>query len=479
MTDISKKQYLLSSCRLEREGMQEYSFGRMYLYFGNDLAVNKCRTSDGKEVLLLGNAFCADQAEKNALEDVESCTEDQLENVTRFWTGRWVVVTSSCLFCDACTLMGAYYINKDGNFYVSSSLALLSNVLGIHSNSSAKEFGLTWHFAPDTILDDVKALICTQRLNLFDDYCEAEFLDWINVSNKKLSTEEKCEKVASMLVNSAKNISAFSKRRIVLALTGGKDSRVTFCALVKSGVPFSTYTAQHQNISSSDRTIPLKLSKRFGIEHKYIKKNKLSTEKFEDYKLFTKGNSNGADAHFYACNQFSQIPSDAVVIRSGLYEAGQTYSRSLCENSLESLYNGLTRYYSDLNENGSQKESFEKWIDYLKNNPIEGIDFRDRLYIEQRAGCWVSAIEQSLDMNDFMSIQIANCKELLSVLLCCNEQERKELSLSYQTMKLLEPEALEYDVNKTHFIDKLIRIRQIAKNPVAKLKNYINKRKKR
>jgi len=284
-----------------------------------------------------------------------------------------------------------------------------------------------------------------------------------------LSTEEKCRKVANMLENAVHNIHKFSGKRIVIALTGGKDSRVTFSALVKSGVPFSAYTAQHDNISSSDRTVPKKLCSMFGKDYIYIKKKKTSKDRLCDYMHFCGNNSDGADALFYARGQFDSFGEDTVILRSGLYEAGQTYSRGIAGSDEESFEKGMKSYYSnEFSKNDLQKSAFDEWLKYIKENPASFVDIRDRFYIEQRAGGWVSAIEMSLDINDFTSIQIANCKEILSVLLSCNETERKKLSLSYDTVRMLCEKALDVEINKRSFSDKLIPLK-------ARVRRYLKK----
>jgi len=171
------------------------------------------------------------------------------------------------------------------------------------------------------------------------------------------------------------------------------------------------------------------------------------------------------------------MPKHAVVIRSGLYEAGQTYGRSIAGADTDSFVRGVTGYYSALRDDLRQREAFSQWMESVRENPFHFVDIRDRFYVEQRVGGWAAAIEQSLDMNDFISIQIANCPELLSVLLSATEQERKELALSYRTMELLEPGVLSFAVNKTNFTDKLLRVKGILKNPFGKLRNYFNKTK--
>ena len=94
-----------------------------------------------------------------------------------------------------------------------------------------------------------------------------------------------------------------------------------------------------------------------------------------------------------------------------------------------------------------QSKAFEKWLQYVKNNPIDFIDIRDRMYIEQRVGGWASAIEQALDINDWCSIHIANCRELVSLLLSATEEERNNLSLSFEPIKNMVPPLHSYPYN--------------------------------
>ena len=166
------------------------------------------------------------------------------------------------------------------------------------------------------------------------------------------------------------------------------------------------------------------------------------------------------------------------MLRSGIYEAGQSYSRGIAGGTEDGFRDGMRRYYGELGSDADQSAAFEEWLGYVKQNPTEHVDIRDRFYVEQRVGGWAAAIEQSLDMNDFLSVQIANCAELISVLLSCNEEERRVLSLSYGTVRLMKPELLEKAVNPVGLTDKLRRVGSIARDPVGKLRNYLNKKKR-
>lgn len=472
MTNIAKRQYVLSSHPLILEDMQEYRLDGKYLYTHRELNMGLWQTADGKNVVLLGNAFCTDARDKEAKTDIENFRGDDLLVATRYWTGRWVLITETELFADAAGLMNVFYTEDNGEWIITSSVALLAKMTGKASRVLMKEAGLNWQILPGCLTEGGKTLLCTQRL-VFASGLTVKAKNWME-DRRTMTTEEKCRTVAECLTIGLYNAYRFGGRELVLALTGGKDSRVTFGALLKAGVPFTCYTAQHPNISSSDITIPKDMTKHFAIPYVYIRSGTWDKAKAKDYISFTGGNSKGADMGFYARGQFEKLPKDALVIRSGLYEAGQTYGRSVAAE--KSFARDMQTYYKDLSADSFQKNAFAGWLQTVEENPIPFVDIRDRFYIEQRVGGWAAAIEQSLDMNDFVSIQIANCAELLSVLLSCNKNERKELALSYETIKILEPRLLSFPINKATLRDKLKRIVNILRNPVAKLRNYLHKK---
>ena len=478
MTDITKKQYVLSSCPLLLENMQKYSVGNMYLYVGEGLLVKERRNAEGKNTILLGNVFCVDAPNKVPEEDIVSFSGNRIISATRFWTGRWVLLSETELVTDASGLMSAFYYAKGDAFCVSSSLALMAEVTQMTMDQEVKADGLSWQLLPGSRLEGVKKLLCTQQIRF-----EANAMRVEESGRFKklcaLSTDEKCKTLAEMLVNAAKNIHTYSEKSIVLALTGGKDSRLSFAALLKSGIPFSAYTAEHKNMSSSDKTVPAMLCKRFGVVHRFVRRKAYNRELRADYRGFCGGDSNDADARFYAHGQFADFDSETLVIRSGLFEAAQTYARSYTSPNGEGFYRGMVGYYTDLRVSERQRASFDAWYKNATEHPLEGVDIRDRFYVEQRVGGWTAAIEQSLDINDFTSIQIANCEAILSVLLSCSEEERRTLALSYGTIRLLEPRTLQTPINKRSIRDRLLRIGSILKDPFGKLTRFVHKKLRR
>lgn len=469
MTDITKKQYLITDREISGYDMRMIPlFGNLLLYVGKDLECFICTDRRSRRYILLGNAFCTDTPNKSVKEALADWDKDDPDELIANWTGRYILIAENKLYTDACALLSVFYHTGD-RVAISSSLALLSELFDLPHDRSIGGGKMTYQLLPFTICDEVKQLICTQGIELSGEGANLFQRMWFK-DRRRMPTSEKCAAAAKILENAAVNISKFSGRKLILALTAGKDSRLALAALIKSGVPFSAYTAEHKGISASDKELPKKIAVSLGFPYAYIKIGELSEEKKADYLNFTLGNSCGADMQFYACGQFDKLPGDSVVIRSGIFEAGQTFGRSIAGNDEGSFVGGMERYYHALRTKGKESEAFAEWLRYVKTVSCDYVDIRDRFYIEQRVCGWVAAIEQSLDMNDFVSLQIANCGELISILLSCNEEERKRLALSFDTLRLLCPSLADYPVNKPSLKESVISFGASVKRKLRKIR---------
>lgn len=454
MINVSQKQYLISSVKREILGMREiHLFCGAYLYVGDNLSIRCLKDLKGRTYWILGNVFCCDVLGKNVEHSIASFDGKDLNELVKNWTGRWLLISENEIQTDATGLMSVFFtIGKD--WCISSSLALIGVVMGKRPSQKVANQGLTWQLLPETLIDGVKCLLCTQKIKISEGLISVIFNPWIKDCSN-LSTNEKVCEIASILKIAIANIEKFSGRDIWIALTAGKDSRLVLAAALAANIKFATYTAKHDNISSADSTYPIKIAKELGFSHKFIKANRTLQTKIEEYEMFTAGNSRGVDMLFYARGQFNKIPSNAVVIRGGLFEAGQLYARKIAGSELNSFRDGIGCYYQSILVNKKQSEAFTEWLSYVNDNPIPFLDIRDRMYIEQRVGGWVAAIEQSLDLNEWQSIQIANSRSMLSILLSATVEERNNLSLSYDTISLLKPELCKYIFNKSSVNVKL------------------------
>lgn len=473
MEELQKKQYVLSANPLDLPGMVLHKVAGVYLYADPQLNFLKTTSYTKKTVWVLGNAYCMDDAPKSVCDDIAAWDGKDLSRLTRFWTGRWVLICDDTLITDACGLMAAFHTVTQDGWLISSSLAMLAKLCGVEQEEVCEQTGLNWQLLPGSLVAGVNKLCSTQKLVLSPLQLSIQPYLWQQDCTGG-ATEEKSEEMCRLLTNACKNIAA-SGKRLYLALTAGKDSRLVFAALSYSGVPFETYTSDYPNISCGDRTLPAKMSEDAGIRHSYIKRKPYDTKKENRYRQFTFGDTNGLDAVFYAFGQFEQLPENAIVIRSGLFEAGQSYGRTVAGNTRESLEQGIRAYYASAFAKERQKTAFSQWLQWIEENPIPFIDIRDRFYIEQRVGGWAAAIEQSLDLNDFTSIQIANCPRLLSILLSASEEERKVAAISMQSIRMLKPALMQYPVNKRTVWDSVNYVFSVMRNPVRRFCNLMNR----
>ncbi len=451
--ELAYKQYLITNQRIEANGMVVIPLKEgIRLYVGKDLAVHRGVTEGGVQYFILGEAYCTDSFPRQAKEDLEGATISNAIAISKHWTGRWALILGDELITDASGLMSAFYHSDENGWMVSSSIALLTDILGLDNDKRVSSSGLTWSLLPLTIHDEIRLLYCTQvlllRKNLSFRFAN-RFAEWKNLTyNERLTT------ITSSLITGLKNINSYSGREIWLALTAGKDSRLSFAVALSAGVSFDTYTANHANMLLADKRLPLRLSKLKGIHHHLLQRNKFSKEKYKEYCLFSGNNSLGTDAEFYATGQFDQIPDYAINIKSGLFEAGQVYARSIAGSEEESFISGMKKYYSFSFKNKAQVVAFDDWIEYQRRNSMPGIDIRDRFYLEQRLNGWAAALEQSLDINRFVSIHIANSAAVMGCLLYAPTEVRKDLKLSYDLIRVLDKELLYYPVNQITFRDK-------------------------
>lgn len=452
MTRLYKKQYVLSSRKLDFPQMVCLELQYGYLYIDNDLTFLQANDKKGRFYIVIGNVFCTDKYPKQILDDIKLYEGDSIIELTNNWTGRWLLIQDSCLITDTTGLMSAFYWKDNNNWLVSSSLSLLSNILKISIAHSVSDKGLDWHLLPDTIIPGVNALFCTQQINLVKGI---EIIPIDRFTDKRyLTSEMKVKDVNDRLVVALKNIEKYSGRNILIALTAGKDSRLVLSAALSAKVKFSTYTMEHPKMILADKNLPGKIASKYGFKWDLIKMGEKNALLADDYLHFNGGNSKGADIIFYTSGQHQQLSGDAIVIRSGIFEAGQQYGRRTMGNTPESLRCGFFKYYKTSLKRGGQKESFERWECNAKQYPIEFIDIRDRFYIEQRVNGWVSAIEQALTINDFDTLQIANCQAIISTLLSATEEERYNNHLAYRMIQSLVPDLLNYPVNKQTIVDK-------------------------
>ena len=202
------------------------------------------------------------------------------------------------------------------------------------------------------------------------------------------------------------------------AATGGRDSRTTLSVLNHAGIDFKMFSFDHEYISKGDTVVPRMLADASQKEYRFVHRNtaNYSKQRESDYVTHCAGMAEDADKLFYIYDQYHELDAgeNAVIINSGIYEA--TVPDYL---SLDKIVEGAKR--NDLLE-----KSINDWLLRAEEDQKNcSIEISNRAYLDLRAGCWLSSIEQSLDIIDgITSIHPINCRYLISLLMGYDRERR-------------------------------------------------------
>ena len=150
-----------------------------------------------------------------------------------------------------------------------------------------------------------------------------------------------------------------------------------------------------------------------------------------------------ADRMFYACSQWNDFPPGSLILRGGGFEFGRAYYYrkippgfdptmvDAAERLHEMMYYPLTKVSSFLVAALRKKQSFmteglRAWLTWVVAHPEPDLDFRDRLYLEQRLGCWLATTEQALDLTGTIRLHISNSHYVFSLMNKATLSERQD-----------------------------------------------------
>ena len=236
----------------------------------------------------------------------------------------------------------------------------------------------------------------------------------------------------------------FNGHKIWLALTGGRDSRTSLAGLVRSGINFSTFTFGLKNLENGDRVVPKMLAERLGLEYRFIpmEESKYSKESERIYKENDAGMAVDGDMQAYCYHQFDALAESSkpiVVIKSSVYEDTIFYWRHMIDFGKPFTAEALREKFPNLACNEKHYNSLKQWFDVTqKNEKNIWMDIVNMFHWEQRSGCWLSSIMQSLDILDGVEfVQPANCRLILSLLMGYDAEERfKKIHQEYVVAKM-------------------------------------------
>ena len=89
----------------------------------------------------------------------------------------------------------------------------------------------------------------------------------------------------------------------------------------------------------------------------------------------------------------------------------------LCETNEERLNIWAAQSNGILNSSNIHVMSLEKWLDEIENHSLKPMDWRQRMYYDQRIGSWLSGLFQAYDLFDSTWVAPVNCGYVFGVLM--------------------------------------------------------------
>jgi hypothetical protein len=135
------------------------------------------------------------------------------------------------------------------------------------------------------------------------------------------------------------------------------------------------------------------------------------------------------------------------VLRGGGFEAGRAYYYDRLPANLDRVSARTLAGAFGEPPNSPAEADLRAWLDGILADPIPLLDWRDRFYLEQRLGAWLSAIEQELDLTGRERFYAINAEATYRLLLDLPEEIRRTGQHQLDLTRRLAPDLLRFPVN--------------------------------
>lgn len=429
---IDNKQFIISKIKCEWSEWKSLDLINGYIlnYHQNLRIVH----NNDNSVVLLGYAW---QIVSNLMSPDQyvlssSISVDNVYDIEHTWCGRYVLIMSNKVYLDATGLLGVFYDFK--NEVISSSIHVMNRLLRKDDKYPKIYHSILPDFVPGrlTVHSEYFRLLPSQVLN----YCEKSILLRPLCKNQgadDICEQDRDEKFINLYTTSLHNMAnLFKDYRIKHAITGGHDSRTTLAFLEHAGIDYSLFTLEYPEISYADRVIPLEVSNVVGKRLQFInrKYNKFSLKNYLEYKKHCSGMAVDQDWLFYSFKQYQELTEEGekvLIIRSSIWECVIEYFEKYVDENEDIDEKSIKKFFRGNNYIQLLNDSTNDWFNMIKSDKINNLSIANRILWELRSGCWLSSIEQSLDIIENIEfIQPTNCREFLSILLSYDRSQRIE-----------------------------------------------------
>jgi hypothetical protein len=424
-----------------------------------DLPVASVTDKRGVRWRLLGVAVQSDPEAPDPLQQLADNERGsgELLDVYASWTGRWLLLNESELHLDACGLLGCFYRTihegSTAELWASSSPALLAALPGrapIERRAPRIHWGrgMEWYPPPKSGFTGVSRLLPTQILVLPVEAQQRVVARSPLVDVGRPTYDQILDALHGSLVTSLRRLEARGEP-MWLPLSSGFDSRLILAAAKHADLPLETFTQEYPLMPTGDRRYPPLLARELGYGHTFIRPARFSRRREELFDAHCARHCVEMDRRFFAHGQWEAIPPPAQILRGAVFWA-YTMNRKFPDPVVSDLSQAISKRFGfDEYHRGSCShfEGIGEWVDWVVRTPHAGLDWRDRLFLEQSNGGWVSSVEQALDLTAYERFYVANSHTYVSTTLALSEATRRSKRHHVDLIGRMAPEVLRFPFN--------------------------------
>jgi hypothetical protein len=444
-----------------------------YLSHCPDLPVASTIDAHDNVWYLLGLAIQTDATQGDPITALSTATPATVHTVSQSWAGRWILIGAGTLTMDAGGLLGCFYGRKETKhgtteLWVSSSAAVLAEVLAVEPTPVRAIYhavGIDWYPPPHARLRSLRRLLPSQVLVLTTGELRARRL--LPHHAHPVPYDQVLDTLQQYLVTALRQAATLATT-LWLPLTAGYDSRLLLAAATYAGIPVRTYTHVHPAIRAADQTIPPQLAAAVGVRHALYCGGAFNKARVAAYDRHTGGQCVDRDRYYLAHEYFTWCQKGDLILGGGCFEIGRcllwdsfpTPGLQVHPPSAETI---VREYQHGFNPSWIKRidpslvQALDAWIAWTQQTAHDELDWRDRFYLEQRMGGWLSAIEQSLDVLAAVRVQVANSQVYFAQVLQIAPEQRRRSQHHCDLINRMAPELGRFPFNPPPPVHQRIR----------------------
>ncbi len=399
--------------------------------------------ADGIEWLLIGLAAQTRAGAADPVDELAGTRTAEIPRAYEGWAGRWVLIGNGELHLDATGQLACHWlVDDEANTWATSSPAIVRALAGGRAEELRDlryERGLSWVVPPSGTVDGARRLLASQILDVRDatirwrrllvPRAELGLPDGAPSSNERGDAADADPALAGFVdaLGQAMLRLPIDQPRL-LGLTAGADSRLILAAALAAGVDVRLHTRLAARMSIADRLIPPRLAAAVDLGHRKLRPGPTDPARLALARAHSGGHVADGDAL-----PFAQGVRDHL---RGIEMGGQGLGIGKVKHrTLPVRIDDPDRLAAVIADEAGEpsvspnRAALAIWLAAVveheaSQRPADRLDWRDRIYLEQRTAGWQAAKEQVYDLDRHERFFPINGARTIGLLLAIDPERR-------------------------------------------------------